>query len=271
MTFLIVVLGHGLPRCSHRRCTTRRRGPRASLRRMRPAHTTGARCCATCSPTMGWFGDLAALRDQPELFDQVASTSTRAGGAEEVTATRTGLPGCGRRWPVCGRPRWCWRRPGGAVGHRHRRDPGHRPLRKEGAAPTCNEGFGFGPLVCYLDPGDGSGEALSGSYGRATPAPTLPRPPGRAGDGPARAAQCGACQADPGPGRLAAIAHAFVEELHRRGAGVLDRVPAGTSGHASHPAPADGWLPAQTRTTMTVRCLVCELASLDLAGWPPST
>jgi hypothetical protein len=25
-----------------------------SLRRMRQAHTTGARCCATCSPTMGW-------------------------------------------------------------------------------------------------------------------------------------------------------------------------------------------------------------------------
>lgn len=63
--------------------------------------------------------DLAVLRDQPELFGQVASTPTAWRVlAEELPADRGGSPGCGRRWPGSasrpgrwGRRRWdrcCW-------------------------------------------------------------------------------------------------------------------------------------------------------------------
>jgi hypothetical protein len=45
---------------------------------------------------------------------------------------------------------------------------------KQGAAPHYQGGFGFHPLGCWLDRGDGRGEPLAVILAPATPAPTTP-------------------------------------------------------------------------------------------------
>jgi hypothetical protein len=145
---------------------------------------------------------------------------------------------------------------------------------KQGAAPMFKQGFGFHPLVCYLDRGDGTGEALSGILR-----------PGNAGSNTAtdhldvlamallalpKAARTGAIlvRADP-----AGATHPFVEELHRRGLAFsigFALEPAGK--HAVPATPADGWLPARDQHDHDrPGAWVCELDGLDLAGWPPGT
>ncbi len=47
---------------------------------------------------------------------------------------------------------------------------------KEDAAPTYKRGFGFHPLLAYLDHGaGGTGEPVAGCCGPGTPAPAPPR------------------------------------------------------------------------------------------------
>jgi hypothetical protein len=75
----------------------------------------------------------------------------------------------------------------------------HSP--KQGAAGTSKGGFGFDPLVAYLDRGDGTGEAWRGSCGRATPAPPPPRSHRGPRPGPGAAAQARPSAAAAGPGR----------------------------------------------------------------------
>jgi len=108
--------------------------------------------------------DLATLRDQPELFGEVASTSTawrvlveEVGGAPRQVAAL---------WSALARVRQrAWQRGAAPKG----------PLiidldatliqahsDKQGAAGTYKQGFGFHPLAAWLDRGDGTGEALSG-------------------------------------------------------------------------------------------------------------
>jgi hypothetical protein len=168
------------------------------------------------------FGDLAALRDQPELFGEVCSTSTAwRVVAREVAGDPRGVAGL---WSALGRAReTAW-----ALGAA---PPGPLVLDidatlvaahsdKQGAAPTYKHGFGFHPLACYLDRGDGTGEALSGILR-----------PGNAGSNTAAdhlqvlalALLALPKQARSGPilvrADSAGATHGFVEDLHRRGLG----------------------------------------------------
>ncbi len=107
--------------------------------------------------------DLASLRDQPELFGAVCSTPTAWRIlAEELPADPRGIAGL---WSALARVReQAW-----ALGAA---PPGPLLLDldatlveahadKQGAAPTYKHGFGFQPLGCWLDRGDGTGEALA--------------------------------------------------------------------------------------------------------------
>jgi hypothetical protein len=222
------------------------------------------------------FGDLAALRDQPELFGQVASTSTAwRVVAHEVAGDPRGVAAL---WSALARAReTAWALGAAPQG----------PLvididatlvtahsDKQGAAPTFKQGFGFHPLVCYLDRGDGTGEALSGILR-----------PGNAGSNTAtdhlnvlamvllalpKAARTGPIlvRAD-----SAAATHPFVEELHRRGLAFSIGFPLEPAvKQAILAAPADGWLPARDQDDHDrPGAWVCELAGLALAGWPPGT
>jgi hypothetical protein len=102
------------------------------------------------------ISDLATLRDQPELFGTVASTPTAwrtLEAVDEAAQERIAHARAHARAAV-------W-----AAGA----DPGFYVLdfdgtlvgshsEKEGAAPTYKRGFGFHPLVCFLD---ATGEALA--------------------------------------------------------------------------------------------------------------
>jgi hypothetical protein len=108
--------------------------------------------------------DLATLGDQPELFGQVCSAAT----AWRIVAQE--LPddprGIAALWSALARVReQAWALSAAPAG----------PLildvdatlvdahsDKQGAAPTYKQGFGFHPLGCWLDRGDGTGEALAG-------------------------------------------------------------------------------------------------------------
>lgn len=108
--------------------------------------------------------DLATLGDQPELFGRVCSAAT----AWRIVAQE--LPddprGIAALWSALARVReQAWALGAAPAG----------PLildvdatlvdahsDKQGAAPTYKQGFGFHPLGCWLDRGDGTGEALAG-------------------------------------------------------------------------------------------------------------
>jgi hypothetical protein len=101
------------------------------------------------------ISDLAALRDQPELFGEVASTPTAWRTLEAIDAAaleRIAVARAAARAAV-----WA----SGA-------DPGFYVIdfdgtlitshsEKEGAAPTYKRGFGHHPLLAFLD---ATGEAL---------------------------------------------------------------------------------------------------------------
>ena len=109
------------------------------------------------------LSDLAALRDQPQLFGAVCSAPTAWRVlAEELPADPRGIAGL---WSALARVReHAWALGAAPQG----------PLildldatlvdahsDKQGAAPTYKQGFGFHPLGCWLDRGDGTGEALA--------------------------------------------------------------------------------------------------------------
>lgn len=102
------------------------------------------------------ISDLAVLRDQPDLFGEVASLATAWRTLEAVDDAALARIAVGR----AGARRAAW-----AAGV----DPGFYVIdfdgtlvtahsEKEGAAPTYKRGFGFHPLVAYLD---ATGEALA--------------------------------------------------------------------------------------------------------------
>jgi len=110
------------------------------------------------------LSDLAVLRDQPELFGPVASTATAWRVVERVAADELGLAGL-RAARAQARER-SWR-----VGAWPEVDlllvdvdgtllDAHSD--KQGAAGTYKRGFGFYPLLAFLDRPDGTGEALAG-------------------------------------------------------------------------------------------------------------
>jgi hypothetical protein len=221
------------------------------------------------------LSDLAVLREQPELFGPVASTPTAWRMIEQVACDPDGLAGlrAGRAHARAA----AWRAGAHADGllvvdvdgtlvdaHSH----------TQGAAGTYKGGFGFYPLVAYLDRGDGTGEALAGilrpgNAGSNTATDhielvdlALAQLPRAARDQPLliRADTGGATQA-------------LVDHLRERSVRFSISLPADERVRAAVLAvPANAWTPAvdadgQPRSGAEA----AELATLDLSGWPAGT
>jgi hypothetical protein len=175
------------------------------------------------------LSDLATLRDQPELFGEVASTATAWRVIDQVACDEFGLAGIraahaharGRAWAAGGHPdaNLLLVDVDGTLLEAH--------SDKQGAAGTYKHGFGFYPLVCFLDRQDGTGEALAGllrpgNAGSNTAADhievtdlALAQLPATARDQPI------VVRADTG-----GATHAFTDHLRRRGVGFSISLPA---------------------------------------------
>jgi hypothetical protein len=222
------------------------------------------------------LSDLAVLRDQPALFGPVASTATAWRVVEQVAADELGLAGLraaraqarGRAWQAGAWPQaeLLLVDVDGTLLDAH--------SDKQGAAGTYKGGFGFYPLVCFLDCQDGTGEALAGilrpgNAGSNTAADhiavldlALAQLPSAARDQPI------VVRADTG-----GATHALVGHLRARGVRFSVSLPADERVRAAVLAvPHDAWQPAvhadgQPRPGAEV----AELSSLDLASWPQGT
>ncbi len=224
------------------------------------------------------LSDLAALRDQPELFGQVCSTATAWRVlAEELPADPRGIAGL---WSALARVReHAWQlgaTPAGPLTLDLDATLVDAHSDKQGAAGTYKGGFGFHPLGCWLDRGDGTGEALAAIL--------------RPGNAAANTAQdhldvlAMALLALPKPARdqpilvrcdSAGATHAFTDELVRRnlafsiGFDCDQRVQT-----AVLALPEQAWQPALDQDGRPRRgAWVAELSTLELAaaGWPPGT
>jgi hypothetical protein len=221
------------------------------------------------------LSDLAVLRHQPELFGPVASTATAWRVVERAACDELGLAGV-RAARAQARAR-AWQMGAHADGLLCIDVDGtlldaHSP--KQGAAGTYKGGFGFYPLVGYLDRGDGTGEALAGilrpgNAGSNTAADhievidlALAQLPRAARDQPILV------RADTG-----GATHALVDHLRQRGVRFSVSLPADERVRAAVLAvPTDAWQPAvdadgQPRPGAEV----AELHTLDLTGWPEGT
>jgi Transposase DDE domain group 1 len=221
------------------------------------------------------LSDLAALGDQPELFGPVASTATAWRVVEQVAGDEHGLAGIGAaRAHARGR---AWTAGAHPEADLLVVDVDGTLLDapdKQGAAGTYKGGYGFYPLVAYLDRGAGTGEALSGILR-----------PGNAGS---NTAQDHIEVADLGLAQLPSAAwdqpivvradtggatHAFTDHLRQQGVRFSISLPADERVRAAVLAvPADAWVSAvdadgQPRPGAEA----AELATLDLSGWPAGT
>jgi hypothetical protein len=221
------------------------------------------------------LSDLAVLRNQPELFGEVASTATAWRVIEQVACDPDGLAGLRAARAHARAAAW---QAGAHVEGLLVVDvdgtllDAHSP--KQGAAGTYKDGFGFYPLLAYLDRGGGTGEALAGILR-----------PGNAGSNTAQdhievidlaLAQLPSAtrdqpivvRADTG-----GATHGFTDHLRQRGIRFSISLPADERvRQAVLAVPDAAWMPAtdadgQPRSGAEV----AELETLDLAGWPPGT
>jgi Transposase DDE domain group 1 len=222
------------------------------------------------------LSDLAVLRDQPGLFGRVASTPTAWRVVEQVAGDELGLAGLraaraharGRAWQV-----GAWPDTDllvvdvdGTLLDAH--------SDKQGAAGTYKHGFGFYPLLAYLDRGDGIGEALSGVLRSGNAGSNtahdhievidlalaqLPRAARR---------QPILVRADTG-----GATHAVTDHLRQLGIRFSISLPADERVRAAVLAVApDAWTPAiEPDGRPRPGAEVAELHTLDLAGWPQGT
>lgn len=104
-----------------------------------------------------YVSDLSTMRDQPELFGLVASKSTAWRVLDSIDDQRLAAIRAARAearaavWAAGGDPGWYVLDFDATLLIAH--------SDKEQAAPNYKHGFGFHPLLCYLD---GTGEALAG-------------------------------------------------------------------------------------------------------------
>jgi hypothetical protein len=220
------------------------------------------------------LSDLAVLRNQPELFGAVASTATAWRVIEQVAGDPDGLAGLRAARAHARAAAW---QAGAHVEGLLVIDvdgtlvDAHSP--KQGAAGTYKGGFGFYPLLAYLDRG-GTGEALAGILR-----------PGNAGSNTAQdhieVVELALAQL-PRPARAQPLlvradtggaTHGFTDHLRQRGIGFSIGLPADERvRQAVLAVPDAAWLPAidadgQPRSGAEV----AELHALDLAGWPEGT
>jgi Transposase DDE domain group 1 len=228
--------------------------------------------------------DLAVLRDQARLFGRVCSTPTAWRILHEIASDPKGVAAL---WSALARARQrAWAAGASPQG----------PLRidvdatlveahcdKQGAAGTFKHGFGFHPLLAWLDRGDGTGEALAGILR-----------PGNAGSNTAADhidVLAMALLALPKQARAqpilvradtAGATHAFVDDIVGRKLMFSIGFPIEPDVKAAIlaiPAPTGdgddgGWVPACDQHGRRRRgAWVAELTSLDLAGqgWPVGT
>ncbi len=230
------------------------------------------------------LSDLAGLRDQGELFGVVCSTPTAWRVVGQVAADPRGVAAL---WSALARVReraWALgAAPAGLLTIDLDATLVGAHADKQGAAGTFKHGFGFHPLCCWLDRGDGTGEALSGILR-----------PGNAGSNTAQDhldVLAMALLALPKPARAGPIlvradtagaTHAFVNDLVRRKLLFSIGFPLEPDVKAAIlqvPAPADdgdhgGWVPAADQHGRPrPGAWVAELSALDLAGqgWPAGT
>jgi hypothetical protein len=221
------------------------------------------------------LSDLAALRDQPELFGPVASTPTAWRVIEQVARDLDGLAGL--RAARAHARAAAWRAGAHAEGLLVVDVDGtllEAHSDKQGAAGTYKGGFGFYPLLAYLDRGDGTGEALAGILR-----------PGNAGS---NTAQDHLEVIDLALAQLPTVAHdqpllvradtggathALVDHLRKRGVRFSVSLPADERVRAAVLAvPADAWQPAvDADGRPRPGAEVAELHTLELAGWPQGT
>jgi Transposase DDE domain group 1 len=196
------------------------------------------------------LSDLAALRDQPELFGPVASTPTAWRVIEQVARDLDGLAGL--RAARAHARAAAWRAGAHSDGLLVIDVDGtllDAHSDKQGAAGTYKGGFGFYPLLAYLDRGDGTGEALAGilrpgNAGSNTTADhievidlALAQLPTAAHDQPRLV------RADSG-----GATHAFTSHLRERGVRFSVSLPADERVRAAVLAvAADAWQPAASR------------------------
>lgn len=219
------------------------------------------------------LSDLKVLRDQPDLFGAVASDPTAWRVLDSIDTARRGAISAAR-----------------AATRRQAWVKGVRPAQivldfdatlvaahseKELANPTWKMGFGFHPLLCFLDD---TNEALAGILR-----------PGNAGSNTAAdhvtVLDAALAQlpvktkvADPENGEWmlaradsAGCTHGFLDALQERGVEFSVGFPIDeTTRQAVLAVPARSWEPAITQD-MDERegAEVAELIGLDLAGWPP--
>lgn len=222
------------------------------------------------------LSDLGALRDQPELFGEVASTPTAWRVLARITPEVRERINRGRAEAR-------------AVAWEAGADPGFYVLdvdgtlltshsEKEGAGPTYKRGFGFHPLVCYLD---GTGEALAGmlrpgNAGSNTAADhiavldeALAQLPVFRGDRPTERTEIVV------RGDSAALTHDFVDAIRARGL----RFSIGLDltqevAKALVTVPEKDWVPAVSADGTELRegADVAEVTHLlDLSSWPEGT
>jgi hypothetical protein len=223
----------------------------------------------------GCLSDLASLRDQPELFGRVASTPTAWRIVQQVASDPRGVAAL---WSALARAREAAWALGAAPAGRLVIDVDATLVGahsdKQGARPTFKQSFGFHPLGCWLDCGNGTGEALSGILR-----------PGNAGSNAAQDhidVLAMALLGLPKTARRqpilvradsAGATHGFTDELSRRGLEFSIGFPLEADVKAAIvAAPADGWVAAADQCGRDrPGAWVCELSALDLVGWPAGT
>ena len=217
------------------------------------------------------ISDLRTLRNQPALFGEVASTPTawRTLGAVDEAV----LAGIGRARAKARAAAW-------AAGM----DPGFYVLdfdgtlvnshsEKEGAAPTYKRGFGFHPLLVYLD---ATGEALAGKLrpgnaGSNTTADHVEVLDAALEQLPVDPHECEVvARADSG-----ALSHGFVDACRDRGVRFAIGYDLTETVRAAVLAvPKRRWRPAVSADGMEERdgAEVAEITDLlDLSSWPAGT
>ena len=244
----------------------------APTRRRRSAHDPGRvvrDLIVSIADGGDCLADLSVLREQPELFGEVASPPTAWRVIESITPERLGVLREARRQA---RER-AWAN--GAAPERITLDfdatlvAAHS--EKEGAAGNFKGGFGFHPLACYLDE---SNEALAGILR-----------PGNAGantvaDHIAVLYQALEQLPDPAWGMeilaradSSGATHDFVDvlrELQIRFSFGFDLIE--PVREAILAMPESAWVPAITQAGEEREGAgVCELTNLDLSAWPEGT
>jgi hypothetical protein len=221
------------------------------------------------------LSDLRVLRNQPELSGEVASTATAWRVIEQVASDELGMAGlCAAHSQARSR---AWAAGAGVDGLLVIDVDGtlvDAHSEKEGAAGTDKGGFGFYPLLAFLDRGDGTGEALAGILR-----------PGNAGSNTAAdhievidLALAQLPTASRGQPKLVradtgGATHGLVGHLRDRGMRFSVSLPCDERVRAAVLAvPPGAWIPAiDAHGQSRPGAEVAELDQLDLAGWPTGT